>query len=128
MKSSILLFALLFAVILVQGYARTDRLADSTHMGTVEALFEEAHPGVYVPRRSPDLSGAPVWAHVSFPQALADGRTYAVAVLPHGLTARVGDTVEMRFGDPNDVDRQGPERNLIMQVLPATQHRLAGVQ
>jgi hypothetical protein len=117
MKSAIALIPLLFAVLLVQGYARTERLSDSVHLGIVEALFEEAHPGVYMPRRSPESAQLPVWVHVSFGEPLEDGRTFAVAALPSGVKARPGDIVEMRFGDQTDVDRYGPGRNVVTAVL-----------
>jgi hypothetical protein len=117
MKSAFALVALLFGVLLVQGYARTERLSDSIHLGIVEALFEEAHPGVYVPRRSPDSGKLPIWVHVSFGEPLEDGRTFAVAALPEGMKARPGDIVEMRFGNQAEIDRHGPERNVVTAVL-----------
>jgi hypothetical protein len=126
MKSGITLFALLFAILLVQGYARTDSLAQGTHEGVVEALFEEAHPGVYVARRAEKSAAhAPTWVHIRFDAPLNDGRRFAVAMLPAALTVQTGDRVEMRFGDPADIDAQGPERNLVTRVLPASSERLA---
>jgi hypothetical protein len=125
MKSGITLFALLFAVLLVQGYARTDSLSQGTHEGTVEALFEESHPGVYIARRADGNTQLPTWAHVRFDEPLTDGRRFAVAMLPPQLTAQPGDRVEMRFGDPSEVGSTGPARNLITRILPAAGDRLA---
>ena len=36
MKSAVALVSLLFAFLLVQGYARTERLSDSIHIGKVD--------------------------------------------------------------------------------------------
>jgi hypothetical protein len=118
MKSGITLFALLFAIILVQGYARTDSLSEGSHEGIVEALFEESHPGVYVARRPESGAQAATWVHVRFEQPLNDGRRFAVAMLPPRLAVQPGDRVEMRFGDASDVDAQGPARNVVTRVLP----------
>ena len=102
MKSGITLIALLFAGLLVQGYARTANLSQGPHLGIVEAVFEEVRPGIYAPRRASARRGeaAPTWAHVRFPQALEDGRTSAVAAIPAGLELHAGDLIEMRFAEP----------------------------
>jgi hypothetical protein len=118
MKSGVVVFALLFAILLVQGYARTDSLSQGAYQGTVEALFEESHPGVYVARRHDSGTHKPTWVHVRFDEPLTDGRRFAVAMLPAPLTVETGDRVEMRFGDARDVDAQGPARNLITRILP----------
>ena len=125
MKSGITLFALLFAILLVQGYARTDSLSQGTYEGTVEALFEEAHPGVYVARRAERGIQAPTWVHVRFDAPLNDGRRFAVAMLPPPLEVQTGDRVEMRFGDAADIGAGGPERNVVTRVLPPRTDRLA---
>jgi hypothetical protein len=99
MKSALTVAALVFAVVLVQGYARTASLTETAHVGTVEALYAESHPGVYVPLRTSDSrSTAAVWVHIRFAHALEDGRRFAVAALPAGLQVAPGDVVEMRFG------------------------------
>ena len=101
MKSGITLIALLFAGLLVQGYARTASLSQGPHLGIVEAVFEEIRPGIYAPRPASARRGrAPAWAHVRFPQALEDGRTSAVAAIPAGLELHAGDLIEMRFAEP----------------------------
>jgi hypothetical protein len=125
MKSGILLFTLLFAIVLVQGYARTDSLSGAMHEGTVEALFEESHPGVYTARRADGRSGAPTWVHVRFDAPLGDGRRFAVAMLPPQLAAQAGDRVEMRFGDAANVDTQGPSRNVVTRIVRNRPDRLA---
>lgn len=117
MKSGLALLTLLFAVLLVQGYARTERVGMTTHVGKVEALYEEAHPGVYVPRRLAGASEAPLWVHVRFPQPLLDGRSFTVAALPEGMAVQVDDTVEVKFGDSAQVDTHGPERNVVLGVV-----------
>jgi hypothetical protein len=124
MKSGVTLLALLFAILLVQGYARTDSLSQGSHEGIVEALFEESHPGVYVARRADRAAGTATWVHVRFAQPLNDGRRFAVAMLPPPLAVQPGDRVEMRFGDAADLDAQGPARNVVTRVLPRSQ-RLA---
>jgi hypothetical protein len=118
MKSGITLIALLFAILLVQGYARTDSLSDGSHEGIVEALFEESHPGVYVARRAESGAKAATWVHVRFDQPLNDGRRFAVAILPPQLAVQPGDRVEMRFGNSANVDTGGPARNVVTRVLP----------
>jgi hypothetical protein len=125
MKSGITLFALLFAILLVQGYARTDSLSQGIYEGTVEALFEEAHPGVYLARRAETDAKVPTWVHIRFDAPLSDGRRFAVAVLPPQLAVKAGDRVEMRFGDAADIDAQGPERNVVTRVLAPASERLA---
>lgn len=125
MKSGITLFALLFAILLVQGYARTDSLAEGAYEGTVEALFEESHPGIYVARRSDRQPDVPTWVHVRFDAPLTDGRRFAVAMAPATLAVQTGDRVEMRFGQGADVDSYGPARNVVTRVLAPRPDRLA---
>jgi len=50
MKSIVSLFALMAAIVLIQAYARTAELSGSTHVGTVESVFVEQYPGIYVDR------------------------------------------------------------------------------
>jgi hypothetical protein len=129
MKSGITLIALLFAGLLVQGYARTSSLSEGTHLGIVEAIFEESRPGVYTPRaaaRARARSSSPVWAHVGFPQPLSDGRTFAVAAVPAGMELHPGDLIQMRFGEPpvaGKADR-APE-NAITALVASSRQSLA---
>lgn len=117
MKSGITLFAVLFAILLVHAYARTDSLAQGQYEGTVEAMFEEPHPGVYVPRSGNREDALPTWVHVRFDAPLRDGRRFAVAALAPQLDVQPGDRVEMRFGDPSAIDAQGTEHNRVVRVL-----------
>lgn len=117
MKSGLALVSLLFAVLLVQGYARTERVAMVTHVGKVEALYQETHAGVYVPRRASEKSDAPLWVHVRFPRPLEDGRSFTVAAVPEGTSVKIDDNVEVKFGDSTQIDTQGPERNVVVGVV-----------
>lgn len=117
MKSGLALASLLFAVLLVQGYARTERVAMVTHVGKVEALYEETHAGVYVPRRASEQRDAPLWVHVRFPRPLEDGRSFTVAAVPEGTSVKIDDNVEVKFGDSTQVDTHGPERNVVVGVV-----------
>lgn len=120
MKSGLALASLLFAVLLVQGYARTERVGMVTHIGKVEALYEETHAGVYVPRRASEKIAAPLWVHVRFAQPLEDGRSFTVAALPEGMAVKIDDSVEVKFGDSAQVDTHGPERNVVVGVVEET--------
>lgn len=94
-----------------------------THIGKVEALYQEAHAGVYVPlRMTRERKDMPLWVHVRFDRPLEDGRSFAVAALPEGMSVKVDDTVEMRFGDPSRFDESGPARNIITAVLQQVTH------
>lgn len=118
MKSTLTLAALLFAVLLVQGYARTASLSEGTHRGTVEALFVQSQPGVFVPPVAADAKpGATVWVHVRFAQALDDGRRFAVAALPGHLRVAPGDVVEMRFGDLAAGPGTAPAHNTVTALV-----------
>ena len=102
MKSGTALIALLFAALLVQGYARTASLSEGVHLGIVEAVFEERLPGIFVRTDSGKAAGA--WVHVQFPEPLADGRAFAVAAVPPGLNIHAGDVIQMRFAGSGDSD------------------------
>lgn len=128
MKSGLALVTLLFAVLLVQGYARTERVGMATHVGKVEALYEETHPGVYVPRRASEKTAAPLWVHVRFARALEDGRSFTVAALPEGMQVKVDDSVEVKFGDSAQIDTHGPERNVVVGVVEDAARATAAAQ
>jgi hypothetical protein len=124
MKSGITLIALLFAGLLVQGYARTASLSQGPHLGIVEAVFEETRPGVFTPRpASAKRRQAPAWAHVRFPQALEDGRTSAVAAVPSGLELQAGDLIEMRFADPASVGADARAEDRVTALVASSRSR-----
>ena len=127
MKSGITLIALLFAGLLVQGYARTASLSEGTHLGMIEAIFEESRPGVYIPHataKARTKNSAQVWAHVGFPQPLSDGRTFAVAAVPAGMELHPGDLIQMRFGEPPVTGKpdSAPENAVTALVVSSRQH------
>ena len=128
MKSGITLVALLFAGLLVHGYARTASLSDAAHLGIVEAVYEESRPGVYSPRprvKSKRGSG-PVWVHVGFPKPLSDGRTFAVAAVPVGMELDTGDLIQMRFAEPGAAGRpDAPADNIVTARVASNRERLA---
>jgi hypothetical protein len=120
MKSIISLFALMAAIVLIQAYARTAELSGSTHVGTVESVFVEQYPGIYVDRdvAQQDTPG-PAWVHVKFSEPLEDGRTFAIAMLPADMRAKTGDRVEMRFADSVASRPEASlDHNLVISVLP----------
>jgi len=118
MKSGICLLSLLFAVLLIQAYARTDRLSDGVHVGRVEAIFDEVASGIFAPRTADTAArSTSSWVHVRFSTPLEDGRAYAVAKLPDGLQVQVDDDVSVRFGDSSPQDALGSGFTTITGVL-----------
>ena len=120
MKSIVSLFALMAAIVLIQAYARTAELSGSTHVGTVESVFVEQYPGIYVDRdiAQQDLK-TPAWVHIKFSEPLEDGRTFAIAMLPADMRAKTGDRVEMRFADNDNAHPEAStDRNMVITVLP----------
>jgi len=120
MKSIVSLFALMAAIVLIQAYARTAELSGSTHVGTVESVFIEQYPGIYVDRdiAQQDLK-SPAWVHIKFSEPLEDGRTFAIAMLPADMRAKAGDRVEMRFADNDNAHPEAStDRNMVITVLP----------
>jgi|SRR6185295_17496484 len=98
MKALIGIFALAAVIVLVQGYARTDELNGSVHQGVVERVFVEQDLGGHVDRETaPNNRAGTTWVDVKFAEALADGTTTAIALLPPYLRLERGDRVEMRF-------------------------------
>jgi hypothetical protein len=124
MKSGITLIALLFAGLLVQGYARTASLSQGPHLGIVEAVFEEIRPGVFTPRPgAAKRSQAPAWAHVRFPQPLEDGRTSAVAAIPASLDLQAGDLIEMRFAEPASAASDALTDDVVTALVASSRSR-----
>ena len=120
MKSIVSLFALMAAIVLIEAYARTAELSGSTHVGTVESVFIEQYPGIYVDRdiAQQDLK-SPAWVHIKFSKPLEDGRTFAIAMLPADMRAKAGDRVEMRFADNDNAHPEAStDRNMVITVLP----------
>ena len=69
------------------------------------------------------LSGDAFMGRRGYPLLLAagetaDGRRFAVAMLPENLPVETGSRVEMRFGETAEVDANGPARNVVTRVLP----------
>ncbi|MCC7547417.1 MAG: hypothetical protein IT532_06610 [Burkholderiales bacterium] len=118
MKSGISLLCLLFAFLLIQAYARTDRLGEAVHVGRVEAIFDEVSAGIFTARTA-DTIGRRLssWAHVRFASPLEDGRAYAVARLPEGLQVQPDDDVAVRFGDSSPDDALGAGLTTITSVI-----------
>lgn len=124
MKSGITLIALLFAGLLVQGYARTASVSRGPHLGIVEAVFEELRPGVFTSRGSAaKRSQAPVWAHVRFPQPLEDGRTTAVAAVPASFDLQAGDVIEMRFAEPASAASDASADDVVTALVASSRNR-----
>jgi len=118
MKSGLYLLTLTFAFLLIQAYARTDRLGDAVHVGRVEAIFDEVSQGIFAPRSAETAGkGLSAWVHVRFAAPLDDGRAYAVAKLPQGLEVRLEDDVAVRFGDSSPQDALGSGFTTITNVL-----------
>ncbi len=124
MKSGITLIALLFAGLLVHGYARTASVSRGPHLGIVEAVFEEARPGVFTPRGSgARRSQAPAWVHVRFPQPLEDGRTTAVAAVPARFDLQAGDLIQMRFAEPVSAASDAPADDTVTALVASSRGR-----
>ena len=124
MKSGITLIALLFAGLLVHGYARTANVSRGPHLGIVEAVFEEVRPGVFTPRSHGAKRGqAPAWAHVRFPQPLEDGRTTAVAAVPARFDLQAGDLIHMRFGEPVSAASDAPADDTVTALVASSRSR-----
>jgi hypothetical protein len=85
------------ALIAVFGCAGKVELAGTTQVGKVQGVFVEQYPGVFVDQRVAAASDKPAWAHVRFAQPLADGRTFATAMVTGGQAVEPGDVVQMRF-------------------------------
>lgn len=118
MKSGLFLLIVLFAALLIQAYARTDRLGDAVHVGRVEAVFDEVSQGIFAPRSAETAAKSlSSWVHVRFAAPLDDGRAYAVARLPKGLEVRLDDDVAVRFGDSSPQDALGSGFTTITSVL-----------
>ena len=118
MKSIIGILAFAAVIILVQGYARTDELNGSIHQGVVERVFVEQDLGVYVDRENaPNNRAGTAWVDVKFPEALADGTTTAIALLPPYLRVERGDSVEMRFAGGGGQTGAALDQNRVTALL-----------
>lgn len=118
MKSGLTLLTLSFAVLLFQAYARTERLSEAVHVGSVVAIFDEVSQGVYAARGADGTrTGLSSWAHVRFSTPLEDGRMFAVAKLPASLDVRIDDDVAVRFGDASPDSPLGVGFSTITGVL-----------
>jgi hypothetical protein len=87
------------ALITVFGCANQPDVGGTTQVGKVQGVFVEQYPGVFLDQRVTDAGafGKSTWAHVKFAQPLADGRTFATAMVQAGQAVEPGDLVEMRF-------------------------------
>jgi hypothetical protein len=87
------------ALIALLGCANQPDVGGTTQVGKVQGVFVEQYPGVFVDQRVADAgaSGKPTWAHVKFAQPLADGRTFATAIVQAGQAVEPGDLVQMRL-------------------------------
>jgi len=121
MRGLLIAVAIASAIIIVQGYARSEQVDGSSYLVAVEQVFIEVQPGVYAPRargeHRPDMTQ---WAHVSFSAPLEDGRTSATARVPSDLRVDVGDLVMLRFA-PSGSRGTLPATNEI-SALPSRSH------
>ncbi len=86
------------AVLIVQGYARSEQVSGGSYLARVDEVIVETSPGVYAPRPAgARMPGVQQWVNVTFPEALEDGRTSATAQVPDSLYVKEGDLVMLRF-------------------------------
>jgi hypothetical protein len=98
MRGLLIVAAIAAAVMIVQGYARSEQVNGGSYLAQVQEVIVEATPGVYGPRPpGAQMPGVPQWVNVSFPAPLADGRTTATARVPDLLHVKEGDLVMVRF-------------------------------
>lgn len=68
-------------------------------VGSVQAIYLERAPGVYVDHRvSPDGSDARRWAAVVLRTPLANGLSFTTAAVDGDVPVEVGDLVELEVG------------------------------
>jgi len=93
------LVAALGSVLLTACAADPDPHAE-TAVGSVQAIYLERAPGVYVDHRlSPDGSDARRWAAVLLRTPLANGLSFTTAAVDDDVSVEVGDLVELEVGD-----------------------------
>jgi hypothetical protein len=90
MRGLLIALAIASAVMIVQGYARSEQVNGGSYLAQVEQVIVEVRPGVYAPRPAgARMPGTPQWVNVTFPEPLEDGRT-SVNGVPGNL-AQEGD-------------------------------------
>jgi hypothetical protein len=108
------------ALIALLGCANHPDVGGTTQVGKVQAVFVEQYPGVFVDRRVADASALeqPAWAQLTFAHPLADGRTFATALLPADQEVEAGDVVQMRFRATANEGAEGTrEHNRITALI-----------
>ena len=121
MRGLLIGFAVLSAVMIVQGYARTEQTNGGSYLARVDKVFVEVDAGVYLPADTATrLPGMPQWVHVSFPEPLEDGRTSATAKVPPDLRVECNDLVMLRFARVG-FPQAGPADNEISAVVSKPQ-------
>ena len=98
MRGLLIALAIASAVMIVQGYARSEQVMGGSYLARVDQVIVEMHPGIYSPRLAgARMPGTPQWVNVTFPEPLEDGRTSATARVPAFLHVKEGDLVMLRF-------------------------------
>jgi len=98
MRGLLIALAIASAVMIVQGYARSEQVNGGSYLARVEQVIVEVRSGVYAPRPAgARMPGTPQWVNVTFPEPLEDGRTSATARVPAFLYVQEGDLVVLRF-------------------------------
>ena len=98
MRGLLIIMAIASAVLIVQGYARSEQVNGGSYLARVDQVIVEVNPGVYTPRPpGARMPGTPQWAEVTFPEPLEDGRTSATARVPQFMYVKEGDLVMLRF-------------------------------
>jgi len=92
------LWAAALATVLLASCAIDHHVAGTAAIGKVQGVFVEGYHGVFVDRHmGTDAGGKPLWVYVTFDHPLADGRTFATAILPEDPGVEAGDLVQLRF-------------------------------
>ena len=110
---------LLFIAALLPGCASQDYAVGSIQVGTVAGVYVEEYTGVYIQRQlSAKSTDKPVWVHVTFADALKDGRQSVTAMVPTNMSVETGDTVELRLaGDSLEANQLVPAHNQVTALL-----------
>lgn len=100
MRGLLIGLAIASAILIVQGYARSEQVNGGSYLARVEEVIVEVSPGVYAPRPpGARMPGTPQWVNVNFPEPLEDGRTSATASVPAFVYVKEGDLVMLRFAE-----------------------------